>query len=107
MKPEEKEIHARQFPVHVGVDTGKRFHVLVARGPDWKRLRPKRVEVTREGSREPVEVLRRPTTDLIVSDPLSECWADTAGPWYSGEVRLALDDWIRTRASDRILREFL
>jgi transposase len=64
VKPEEKEIHARQFSVHVGVDTGKRFHVLVARGPDWKRLRPKRVEVTREGFEAAHEYLRSAFPDV-------------------------------------------
>ena len=49
MKPEDKEIYARSFAVHVGVDTAKHFHVLVARGPDWRRLSPQRVEVSRAG----------------------------------------------------------
>jgi transposase len=40
---------AAQFPVHVGVDTGKVFHKLVARGPDGRRLKPVRVAVSRAG----------------------------------------------------------
>jgi transposase len=54
MKPtststDQKELMARQFPVHVGVDTGKVFHKLVARGPDGRRLKALRVEVSRDG----------------------------------------------------------
>jgi len=30
MTPDEKHAHARSFPSHVGVDTAKTFHVLVA-----------------------------------------------------------------------------
>lgn len=48
MSPDEKEEYARGFPVHVGVDTAKAFHVLVARGPDRKRSAPRRVEVSRD-----------------------------------------------------------
>lgn len=48
MSPDEKEEYARGFPVHVGVDTAKAFHVLVARGPDRKRSAPRRVEVSRQ-----------------------------------------------------------
>lgn len=49
MRPDEKYLYARSFPVHVGVDTGKAFHVLVARGPDGRRKRPHKVLVGREG----------------------------------------------------------
>ena len=49
MQLEDKEVYARQFPVHVGVDTAKAFHVLVARGSDYRRLPPRRVDVSREG----------------------------------------------------------
>jgi transposase len=45
---DDKEAYARQFPVHVGVDTGKEFHKLVARGPDGRRTKAVRVEVGRE-----------------------------------------------------------
>jgi len=44
-----KESYARRFPVHVGVDTGKRFHKLVARGPDGRRHRAFKVYVSRSG----------------------------------------------------------
>lgn len=44
-----KEAHARTCPVHVGVDTGKSFHKLVARGPDGQRGKAVRVEVSRAG----------------------------------------------------------
>ncbi len=37
MTPDEKSAYARWFPVHVGVDTAKRVHVLVAQGPDGRR----------------------------------------------------------------------
>jgi hypothetical protein len=37
MTADEKRAYARRFPVHVGVDTAKRVHVLVARGPDGRR----------------------------------------------------------------------
>ncbi len=49
MTPDQKAAFARTFPVHVGVDTGKRFHVLVARGPDGQRRKPMKVLVSREG----------------------------------------------------------
>lgn len=49
MTPDEKAAYARQFPVHVGVDTAKTFHVLVAMGPDGRRSPPVRVEVSRAG----------------------------------------------------------
>jgi hypothetical protein len=44
MTPDEKHAHARSFPTHVGVDTAKTFHVLVAQGPDGQRSKPFRVE---------------------------------------------------------------
>jgi transposase len=40
---------AAGFPVHVGVDTGKTFHKLVARGPDGRRQAPQAVPVSRAG----------------------------------------------------------
>jgi transposase len=49
MTPDQKVAFARGFPVHVGVDTGKRFHVLVARGPDGLRRKPVKVLVSRDG----------------------------------------------------------
>ena len=49
MTPEEKRLFAQTFPVHVGVDTGKRFHVLVGRGPDGRRSKPYRADVSRTG----------------------------------------------------------
>ncbi|MBK7922169.1 MAG: IS110 family transposase [Gemmatimonadetes bacterium] len=49
MTPDEKQAYARQFPVQVGVDTAKQFHVLVAQGPDGRRSRPFRVDVSRAG----------------------------------------------------------
>lgn len=49
MTPDQKYAHARTFPVHVGVDTSKQFHVVVARGPDGFRKKPYRVNVSREG----------------------------------------------------------
>lgn len=49
MRPDEKYLYARSFPVHVGVDTAKKFHVMVARGPDGRRTRPHRVDVHRSG----------------------------------------------------------
>ncbi len=44
-----KEAFARTCPVHVGVDTGKSFHKLVARGPDGFRRKAVRVDVSRSG----------------------------------------------------------
>ncbi|HYD54770.1 MAG TPA: IS110 family transposase [Gemmatimonadaceae bacterium] len=44
-----KATWAAQFPVHVGVDTGKTFHKLVARGSDGRRLAAVRVDVSRAG----------------------------------------------------------
>jgi transposase len=49
MTPDEKRVFALSHPVHVGVDTGKKFHVLLARGPDGKRARPFKVDVSRAG----------------------------------------------------------
>ncbi len=49
MTPDEKAAYARQFPVHVGVDTAKQFHVLVAMGPDGRRSAPFKVVVSRPG----------------------------------------------------------
>lgn len=46
---DDKEALARQYPVHIGVDTGKVFHKLVARGPDGRRTKPYRVAVSRAG----------------------------------------------------------
>ena len=47
MSPDEKRLFARTFPVHIGVDTGKTFHVLVAQGPDGRRTESHRVDVSR------------------------------------------------------------
>jgi transposase len=49
MTPDEKAAYARQFPICVGVDTAKRFHVLVALGPDGRRSKPFKVVVSRAG----------------------------------------------------------
>jgi transposase len=49
MTPDEKRSFALQHAVHVGVDTSKTFHVLVARGPDGRRRAPYRVPVSRAG----------------------------------------------------------
>jgi hypothetical protein len=49
MTPDEKHAYARQFPVHVGVDTAKQFHVLVAQGTDARRAKPFKVLVSRAG----------------------------------------------------------
>jgi len=58
MTPDQKRQFARGFPVHVGVDTGKRTHVLVARGPDGLRGRPRTVPVSRDGFEEADAALR-------------------------------------------------
>ena len=63
-RSEEKEIYAREFPVHVGVDTAKRFHVMVARGPDWRRQKPQRVDVSREGFEKADSYLREMFPDV-------------------------------------------
>lgn len=44
-----KATWAAQFPVHIGVDTGKVFHKLVARGPEGRRLAAELVPVIRDG----------------------------------------------------------
>jgi len=49
MTTDEKRAYAAQFPVHVGVDTGKTFHKLVARGPDGHRSTAYKVLVSRAG----------------------------------------------------------
>lgn len=40
MTPDEKFAFARAFPVHVGVDTGTFFHLLIARGPEGRSAPP-------------------------------------------------------------------
>ncbi|MGH7654315.1 MAG: IS110 family transposase [Gemmatimonadaceae bacterium] len=54
----EREVYARQFPVHVGVDAGKSFHKLVACGPDGVRTKAERVEVSRAGFEGALRFLR-------------------------------------------------
>lgn len=49
MTTDQKRAYAATFPVHVGVDTGKTFHKLVARGPDGQRTKAYKVLVTRSG----------------------------------------------------------
>ena len=48
-RTEANELFARQHPVHVGVDTGKSFHLLVAREASGRRLKAVRVDVSRAG----------------------------------------------------------
>ncbi len=49
MHADDKLAYARTFCVHVGVDTGKTFHMLVARGPDSRRTKAITVPVSRGG----------------------------------------------------------
>jgi hypothetical protein len=49
MTEDEKERHAASFAVHVGVDTGKTCHKLVARRPGDVRSKPFKVTVDRAG----------------------------------------------------------
>jgi transposase len=49
MNTDQKRTYAQTFPVHVGVDTGKLFHKLVARGPDGQRTKAYKVLVSRAG----------------------------------------------------------
>jgi hypothetical protein len=49
MNTDQKRTYAQTFPVHVGVDTGKLFHKLVARGPDGQRTKAYKVLVCRAG----------------------------------------------------------
>jgi transposase len=58
MKPDDKYIWARSFPIHVGVDTGKVFHKLVVRGPDGRRQKAFKVLVSRPGFDETHAYLR-------------------------------------------------
>ena len=73
MRPEarilEREVTARNFRVHVGVDAGKMFHKLVACGPDRVRTKAIRVEVTRDGFESALEFLRTQFPDV----PPAEC----------------------------------
>jgi transposase len=64
MTADEKRAYAQSFPVHVGVDTAKRVHVLVARGPDGRRHRPHRVAVSRSGFVATDEYLRQLFPDI-------------------------------------------
>jgi transposase len=52
MTTDQKRAFAATFPVHVGVDTAKTFHKLVARGPDGQRGKPYTVRVSRAGFEE-------------------------------------------------------
>ena len=58
MKPSEKYVYARRFAIHVGVDTGKKFHVLVARGADGRQQKPIRVDAHRAGFEKALQDLR-------------------------------------------------
>lgn len=49
MNTDQKRAYAATFPVHVGVDTAKTFHKLVARGPDGQRTKADKVLVSRAG----------------------------------------------------------
>jgi len=57
-RTDEKRLFARTFPVHIGVDTGKTFHVLVAQGPDGRPTESHRVEVSRAAFARPDAQLR-------------------------------------------------
>jgi transposase len=70
MNTDEKRAFAAQFPVHVGVDTSKTFHKLVARGPDGRRQKPLRVAVTRDGFDGAHDYLRRQFPDVAPSQVL-------------------------------------
>lgn len=67
---DEKEHFARTFRVHVGVDSGKTFHKLVARGPDGVRHKAIRVEVTRAGFEAAEQYLRAAFPDIQSSQML-------------------------------------
>jgi transposase len=67
---EERETFARGFRIHVGVDSGKRFHTLVASGPDRARTKAVRVDVTREGFEGALAFLRAQFPDSTPSQTL-------------------------------------
>ena len=58
MTTDQKRAYAVQFSVHVGVDTAKTFHKLVARGPDGHRTKAYKVLVSRAGFEAADEYLR-------------------------------------------------
>ncbi|HMG17260.1 MAG TPA: IS110 family transposase [Gemmatimonadales bacterium] len=58
MNTDQKRAFAATFPVHVGVDTAKTFHKLVARGPDGQRGKAYKVLVSRDGFEAADEYLR-------------------------------------------------
>jgi transposase len=70
MTPDEKLAYARAFPVHVGVDTAKRCHVLVARGPDGRRRGAQSVPVTRAGFTQAVADLRTSFPEVVEAQML-------------------------------------
>lgn len=70
MRADEKYLFARRFAVHVGVDTGKAFHKLVARGADGRRRAPFKVLVNRAGFEEAHAHLRVSFPDHAASDIL-------------------------------------
>lgn len=69
-RTEANEALARQFPIHIGVDTGKTFHKLVARGPDGRRLKAVRVDVSRAGFDAAHAYLRVTFPDFIAEQML-------------------------------------
>jgi len=70
MRADEKYLFARRFAVHIGVDTGKAFHKLVARGADGRRRAPFKVLVNRAGFEEAHAHLRVSFPDYAASDML-------------------------------------
>jgi hypothetical protein len=40
---------AKSFPVHIGVDCAKTFHKMVIRGPDGRRRKAVRIDVSKPG----------------------------------------------------------
>lgn len=68
MRPDEKLVYARTYPVHVGVDTGKKHHVLVARGPDGVAADPITVQVSRSSFERSLERLYGQFPDVAVDE---------------------------------------
>lgn len=70
MRPDERYAYAQSFRVHVGVDTGKLFHVLVARPIGGRRTKPRKVHVNRDSFEAAVAFLQERFPDVEPSETL-------------------------------------
>lgn len=67
---EQREAFARTFAVHVGVDSGKTFHKLVAAGRDGVRTRAEKVMVSRAAFEDAVAFLQQTFPGVALAEML-------------------------------------